>query len=127
MILGDEPRFVSEPADVDFACACQVCGPVEEVAVAPGPPPPVAPYVIVKVFPAASVSDATVMVWPETVSVPELAVEYPPFAPVVDGALQPAGATSVTEPLLMSPVATVYVKVIVRPAWEALTADVPVV
>ena len=50
------------------------------------------------------------------------AIHHPP-----DGALQPAGATSVTEPLLMSPVATVYVKVIVRPAWEALTADVPVV
>src|SRR5882762_10092278 len=124
-MLGDEPRLVSEPPDVDFACACQVCAPVEEVAVAPGPPPAVEPYVIVKVFPAASVTDATVMVWPETVSVPELAVEYPAFAPAVDGALQPAGTASVTEPLLMSPVATVYVKVIVRPVWEALTADVP--
>ena len=60
-----------------------------------------------KVLPAARVSDATVMVWPETVSVPELAVEYPAFAPVVDGALQPAGTTSVTEPLLMPPVGAV--------------------
>ena len=75
VMLGDEARFASEPAEVDFSCGCQVCAPVEEVAVAPGPPLPVFPYVIVKVFPAARVSDATVIVWPETVSVPALEVE----------------------------------------------------
>ncbi len=41
--LGDEPRFVSDPAEVDFSCACHVCAPVEEVAAAPGPPPAVEP------------------------------------------------------------------------------------
>ena len=74
-MLGDEARFASEPAEVDFSCACQVCAPVEAVAVAPGPPLPVSPYVIVKVFPAARVREATVMVCPETVRVPALEVE----------------------------------------------------
>ena len=73
-MLGEEPRFASEPAEVDFSCACHVCAPVDEVAVAPGPPLPVSPYVIVKVLPAASVSDATVIVCAETVRVPELEV-----------------------------------------------------
>jgi hypothetical protein len=35
---------------------------VDEVAVAPGPPPAVEPYVIVNVFPATSVSADTVIV-----------------------------------------------------------------
>ena len=42
-MLGEEPRFASEPAEVDFSCACQVCAPVEDVAVAPGPPLAVEP------------------------------------------------------------------------------------
>ena len=62
-------------SDVDFSCVVQVCAPVEDVAVAPGPPLPVLPYVMVSVLPAARVSEATVMVLPETVSVPALAVE----------------------------------------------------
>ena len=74
VMLGEAPRLVSEPADVDFSCACQVCAPVLEVAVAPGPPLPVSPYVIVNVLPAASVSDETVIVWLATEIVPELAV-----------------------------------------------------
>jgi hypothetical protein len=37
-MLGEAPRLASEPADVDFSCACQVCAPVDEVAVAPVPP-----------------------------------------------------------------------------------------
>ena len=42
-MLGEEPRLVSEPPDVDFSCACQVWAPVVAVAVAPGPPPAVEP------------------------------------------------------------------------------------
>jgi hypothetical protein len=75
VMLGEAPRLVSEPADVDFSCACQVCAPVDDVAVAPGPPLPVSPYVIVKVLPAASVTEETVMVCEATASVPVLEVE----------------------------------------------------
>src|SRR5216684_787661 len=100
-MLGEEARLVSEPADVDFSWACQVCTPVEAVAVAPGPPLPVSPYVIVAVLPAASVSEETVIVCPETETVPVLAVVYPAFAPVVDGAFQPAGTTTVSDALLV--------------------------
>jgi hypothetical protein len=42
-MLGEELRFVSELAEVDFACACQVWAPLTEGAVAPGPPPAVEP------------------------------------------------------------------------------------
>ena len=70
-MLGDEPRFASEPPDVDFSCACQVCAPLDDVAVAPGPPPAVEPYVIVAVLPPASVRDETVIVWVETETVPD--------------------------------------------------------
>jgi hypothetical protein len=73
-MLGELPRFVSDPPEVDFACACQVCAPVLEVAVAPGPPPLVSPYVIVNVEPPATVSDETVIVWLATETVPLLAV-----------------------------------------------------
>jgi hypothetical protein len=107
VMLGEEARLASEPPPEDFSCACHVCAPVEEVAVAPGPPLPVLPYVIVNVLPAERVSEATVSVWPETVSVPALEVVYPALAPVVDGALQPAGTTSVTDPLLIPPAAAV--------------------
>jgi len=81
--------------------------------------------VIVKVLPPASVSEETVIVWPETESVPELAVEYPAAEPVVDGALQPLGTARVTEPLEIPPAGAVYVKVIVRPVWLAETPLVP--
>ena len=74
VMLGELPIFVSEPADVDFSCVCHVCAPVLDVAVAPGPPPAVDPYVIVVVAPPARVSEETVIVWPETETVPEVAV-----------------------------------------------------
>jgi len=72
--LGDDPRFASDPPEVDFSCACQVCAPVVDVTVAPGPPPLVSPYVIVSVPPAARVTLETVIVWLETETVPVLAV-----------------------------------------------------
>src|SRR5437588_12621549 len=103
-MLGDEPRFVSVPVLRDFCWACQVWAPVEEVAVAPGPPPAVEPYVTVIVAPSASVTLETVIVWAAAETVPMLAVVYPAFAAVVDGALQPAGTTRVIEPLCMPPV-----------------------
>ena len=43
VMLGEEPRFVSVPVLCAFCWACQVCAPVVAVAVAPGPPPLVAP------------------------------------------------------------------------------------
>ena len=43
VMLGEAARLASEPAAVDFAWACQVCAPVDEVAVAPGPPLAVEP------------------------------------------------------------------------------------
>jgi hypothetical protein len=43
VMLGDEARFVSVPPEVDFSCPCHVCAPLEDVAVAPGPPPDVSP------------------------------------------------------------------------------------
>jgi hypothetical protein len=75
VMLGEEAMPVSEPADVDFSCVVQVCAPVVDVAVAPGPPLLVSPYVIVKVDAAASVSEDTVIVLPATLSVPALEVE----------------------------------------------------
>ena len=121
VMLGDDEMFVSEPADVDFSCVVHVCEPVLDVAVAPGPPLLVSPYVIVNVLPAAMVSDDTVIVPPATESVPALDVEYPAADDVVDGALQPAGTATVTEPLDMPPVGAVYVKVTVRPVCDAET------
>ena len=46
---------------------------------------------------------------------------YPAADAVVDGALQPAGAVTVTAPPTMSPAAAVYVNVIVRPVCDADT------
>jgi hypothetical protein len=129
VMLGDDEMLVSEPLEVDFSCVVHVCAPVDDVAVAPGPPLAVEPYVIVNVFPAARVTDETVIVLPETVSVPVLEVENPAALPVVDGGLQPLGTASVTEPLEMPPVGAVYVKVIVRPVWLAETTviEAPIV
>src|SRR5437867_8564746 len=114
-MLGEEPRFVSVPALRDFCCACHVCAPVVDVAVAPGPPPAVDPYVIVIVAPPASVTFDTVTVCPAIDSDPVLAVVYPAAEPVVDGALQPLGTASVIAPFSIPPEAAVYVNVIVRP------------
>ena len=74
VMLGDDARFVSVPPELDFSCACQVCAPAGTGAVAPGPPLPVSPYVIVKVDPPVSVTDETVIVWLETERLPALAV-----------------------------------------------------
>ena len=48
---------------------------------------------------------------------------------MVDGALQPLGIASVTEPLEMPPAGAVYVKVIVRSVCDAETAliEAPIV
>ena len=69
VMLGDEPRFVSTPPAVAFDCACHVCGPADDGAVAPGAP---LPYVIVIVAPPASVTLDTVIVCPATPTVPVL-------------------------------------------------------
>src|SRR5919199_4551357 len=126
-MLGDDPRFVRLPPDVDFCCACHVCAPVVDVAVAPGPPLAVDPYVIVNVLPAASVKLETVIVCPDTDTLPVLAVVKPAAEPTAEGALQPDGTSIVTAPLEIPPVGAVYVKVIVRPVCPAETALVPVV
>jgi hypothetical protein len=63
--------------------------------------------VIVIVAPPASVTLETVIVWPETETVPVLEVVYPAALPVVEGAFQPLGTTSVTLPLDSPPVAAV--------------------
>jgi len=75
VMLGDAARFVRLPADVDCSWACHVCAPEDDGAVAPGPPLAFEPYVTVNVLPAARVSDETVIVLPDTLSVPELGVE----------------------------------------------------
>jgi hypothetical protein len=62
---------------------------------------------MVNVLPAAIVSDDTVIVLPATLSVPELEVEYPALAPVVDGALHPLGIATLTDPLEMPPAGAV--------------------
>jgi hypothetical protein len=74
LTLGDVPRLVSVPPAVDFAFDCHVAEPAVPVAVAPGPPPLVAPYVMVKVEPPASVTPDTVIVCPDAETVPVLAV-----------------------------------------------------
>jgi hypothetical protein len=127
VMLGDVTRFVSVLPESDFSFACHVCAPVDDVAVAPEPPPLVSPYVIVTVFPPTSVRLETVIVCPETETVPALAVVYPALDDVVDGGVQPAGTATVTDPFDVPPVAAVYVNVIVRPVWLAETLLVPVV
>jgi hypothetical protein len=74
VMLGDDARFVSVPPELDFSCACHVCAPAGTGDVAPEPPPAVLPYVIVNVEPPESVSEETVIVEPETLTVPALAV-----------------------------------------------------
>ena len=53
VMLGDAARFMSVPLELDFSCACQVCAPAGTGAVAPGPPEPVSPYVMVNVASAS--------------------------------------------------------------------------
>jgi hypothetical protein len=62
VMLGDAARFVSVPLELDFSWACQVCAPAGTGAMAPGPPEPVSPYVMVNVLPPESVSEETVIV-----------------------------------------------------------------
>src|SRR5438067_11503215 len=61
VMLGEEARFVRVPALRAFCCACPACPPAVLVAVAPGPPLAVEPYVIVIVAPPASVTPETVI------------------------------------------------------------------
>jgi hypothetical protein len=62
VMLGEVPRFVIVPPELDFCCACQVCAPAGTGAVAPGPPLPVSPYVIVNVELPPIVNEETVIV-----------------------------------------------------------------
>src|SRR5258708_31978702 len=67
-------------------------------------------YVIVIVWPALRESDETVIVWPETETVPTSLVTWP--APAAScGAVQPAGTSTVIDPLVIPPVGAVYVRV----------------
>ena len=43
VILGWDAMFVADPFVVDFSCVVHVCAPVDDVAVAPGPPLAVEP------------------------------------------------------------------------------------
>ena len=72
----------------------------------------------------------TVIVWPATETTPVEAVVYPALLEVVDGALQPAGAVTVTSPFDIPPAAAVYVNVSVLPveplpAFAGSTVSVP--
>ena len=64
------PWFV--PAAEDFCFACHACAPALLVLVAPGPAAFFAPYVIVNAWPAERVTPETVIVCPDTVTVPTL-------------------------------------------------------
>src|SRR5947209_7540851 len=118
-IDGEEASAVYAPPPVERCWPLHVCEPVVDVAVP-------LEYVIVTVAPAASVSESTVAVWPETETVPELAVTWPAPAPVC-GAVQPEGTVSLTPPLVMPPVAAVYVNATVFPLEPARTELVGVV
>jgi len=74
VIEGEDARFVNEPPATDFSLLCQVWAPVEEVTVAPEPPPLVSPYTIVIVPAPARETLETVIVWPATETVPVLEV-----------------------------------------------------
>jgi hypothetical protein len=74
VIDGDEARAVSVPPATDFCRVDHVCEPGVVGAVAPEPPPVLSPYVIVIVPLSASVTPETVTTWPETETVPVLAV-----------------------------------------------------
>src|SRR5437870_2459239 len=76
---------------------------------------------MVSVAPAARVTPLTVIVWPETETVPVELVVYPWSVLVVDGADQFAGTATSTAPFLSPPVAAVYVSVSVFPVVPANT------
>ena len=57
--------------------------------------------------PPVRLTPETVMVWPEIPTLPVLAAMYPGSALLVLGALQPAGTTRATAPLVMPPEAAV--------------------
>src|SRR6266540_1793044 len=97
VIDGEVESAVSVPLGVDFSIVVNVCTPVDDDAVAFA-------YVTVTVPPEPSVSESTVTVWPETET--ELEVTWPAPAPVW-GVVQPAGTSSVSEPLARPPVAAV--------------------
>src|SRR5207244_1922565 len=69
----------------------------------------------------------TVIVWPDTDTVPAEDVVNPFAEPVALGALQPGGTASVTAPFTVPPEAAVYVNVMVLPAEFAETFVVGVV
>ena len=99
LIDGEAASAVYEPPPVERCCPFHDCEPAVEVAV-----PFV--YVIVPVAPPAIVSESTVMVWPETETVPLLEVTWP--APAAScGVVQPAGTTILTPPFVIPPVAAV--------------------
>src|ERR671937_1091106 len=113
--------LVSLPPAVERSFVVQLTAPVDDGTVTPPPPPLVSPYVIVRVEPPDSVTLSTVMVCPETLTLPVLAVVYAAFEPVIDGAGQPLGTSTVMRPPERHPVAAVYVSVNVRPVWLADT------
>ena len=97
---GCEAMFASAPpAGVERSLVVQLAAPVVVVAMP-------ARYVIVTVWPTVRVSAETVIVWPATEMVPVLVVTCPAPAPSC-GAVQPAGTSIVTTPLVMPPVAAV--------------------
>src|SRR5439155_20223489 len=93
--------------ELDFCFADHVCAPFVDGAVA-------FEYVTSTVAPPLSVSESTVVVCPLTKTVPDVAETWPAPAAVV-GAVQPLGTSMVIAPLVIPPVAAVYVKVIELP------------
>jgi hypothetical protein len=72
--LGEAARSVRVPPAVARCFVCHVAAPALDGAVAPGPPPDVAPYTTSKAPPFARVRPVTVIVWPPTASVPAVEV-----------------------------------------------------
>ena len=62
---------------------------------------------IVSVEPPESVTLSTVIVCPETLTLPVLTVVYAAFEPVMDGAGQPVGTSTVMRPPERPPAAAV--------------------
>src|SRR5207249_4296087 len=92
---------VSVPPEVDFCLPDHVCAPVEDGAVA-------LEYVTSTVAAPASESESTVIVWPETETVPADEVVWPAPAPVC-GAVQPDGTSIVIAPFASVSESTVAV------------------
>jgi hypothetical protein len=69
--LGEpESSAAGVPPDVEVCETGKLAVPAVDCAVAPGPPPPVAPYVMVTGCPPAGERPLTVMTRPATVGVP---------------------------------------------------------